>query len=120
MRGIRQRAGPALRSEQFRHVRPQIVSEKLPIEAVRPGNISRIMYNCVSRSMPPPPPTLDGLESVLESIASDARIPPSFAEWIRESLRYGGRKIRILRYIQAHSDENETPRLLDIGAQFCA
>jgi SAM-dependent methyltransferase len=78
------------------------------------------MYNYVSHSMPPPPPTLDGLKFVLESIASDPRIPPNFAEWIRESLRYGGRKIRILRYIQAHSEEDQTPRLLDIGAQFGA
>jgi SAM-dependent methyltransferase len=70
--------------------------------------------------MPHSPPTLDGLESVLESIASDPRIPPNFAEWIRDSLRYGGRKIRILRYIQAHASKNETPRLLDVGAQFGA
>ncbi len=66
------------------------------------------------------PPTLNGLESVLESIASDARIPPNFAEWIRDSLRRGGRKIRILRYILAHAPENQTPRLLDVGAQFGA
>ena len=70
--------------------------------------------------MPPPPPTLDGLESVLESIAGDARITPNFADWIRQSLRYGGRKIRILRYIQAHAPEKQTPRLLDVGAQFGA
>jgi SAM-dependent methyltransferase len=70
--------------------------------------------------MSPSPPTLDGLESVLESIASDARVPPNFAEWIRESLRYAGRKIRTLRYIRSHLGENETPRLLDVGAQFGA
>jgi SAM-dependent methyltransferase len=70
--------------------------------------------------MPLPPPTLDGLESVLESIAGDARIPPNYSDWIRESLRYGGRKIRILRYIQAHAREKQTPRLLDVGAQFGA
>jgi SAM-dependent methyltransferase len=67
-----------------------------------------------------PLPKLDGLESVLESLAGDARIPPNFADWIRESLRYGGRKIRILRYIQAHALQNEMPRLLDVGAQFGA
>jgi|HubBroStandDraft_6_1064221.scaffolds.fasta_scaffold65502_4 SAM-dependent methyltransferase len=63
-------------------------------------------------------PTLKGLEKVLEEIASDPRIPPNFAEWIRDTLRYGGRKIRILRYIQTHIPENQTPRLLDVGAQF--
>ena len=70
--------------------------------------------------MPQAPPTLDGLESVLESIAGDARIPPNFAEWIRDSLRYGGRKVRILRYILAHTPVNQTPRLLDVGTQFGA
>jgi SAM-dependent methyltransferase len=65
-------------------------------------------------------PTLKGLEKVLEEIASDSRIPSNFAEWIRDSLRYGGRKIRILRYILTHTSENQTPRLLDIGAQFGA
>src|SRR5580658_1279294 len=79
-----------------------------------------IVYNSASHAMPLPLPTLDGLESVLESIASDPRIPPNFAEWIRDSLRYGGRKIRILRYIQAHARKNESPRLLDVGAQFGA
>ena len=65
-------------------------------------------------------PTLEGLEKVLEAIAGDSRIPPNFADWIRDSLRYGGRKIRILRYILAHTPENQTPRLLDLGAQFGA
>ena len=65
-------------------------------------------------------PTLEGLRKVLEAIAGDRRIPPNFAEWIRDTLRYGGRKIRILRYILAHTPENQTPRLLDVGAQFGA
>jgi SAM-dependent methyltransferase len=65
-------------------------------------------------------PTLDGLQKVLEAIAGDPRIPPNFAEWIRDTLRYGGRKIRILRYILAHTPETQTPRLLDVGAQFGA
>jgi SAM-dependent methyltransferase len=65
-------------------------------------------------------PTLEGLQKILEAIAGDSRIPPNFAEWIRDTLRYGGRKIRILRYIQAHTPENQTPRLLDVGAQFGA
>jgi SAM-dependent methyltransferase len=65
-------------------------------------------------------PTLEGLAKVLEEIAGDARIPPNFAAWIRDSLRHGGRKIRILRYILAHPPENQTPRLLDVGAQFGA
>jgi SAM-dependent methyltransferase len=78
------------------------------------------MYNSAGLAMPQLPPTLDALESVLESIAGDARIPPNLADWIRDSLRYGGRKIRILRYIQAHATGNETPRLLDVGAQFGA
>jgi SAM-dependent methyltransferase len=65
-------------------------------------------------------PTLEGFKKVLESIASDSRIPPNFAEWIRDNLRCGGRKIRILRYVLAHTPENQTPRLLDVGAQFGA
>jgi SAM-dependent methyltransferase len=65
-------------------------------------------------------PTLEGLKKVLEEIAGDSRIPPNFAEWIRHTLRYGGRKIRILRYVQAHTPENQTPQLLDVGAQFGA
>jgi SAM-dependent methyltransferase len=66
------------------------------------------------------PPTLAGLQKVLEEIAGDSRIPPNFAEWIRDTLRYGGRKMRILRYIRAHTPENQAPRLLDVGAQFGA
>jgi SAM-dependent methyltransferase len=65
-------------------------------------------------------PTLEGLEKILEAIAGDSRIPPNFAEWIRDSLRYGGRKVRILRYVLAHTPKNQTPRLLDVGAQFGA
>jgi len=65
-------------------------------------------------------PTLEGLEEILEEIAGDSRIPPNFAEWIRDTLRYGGRKMRILRYIRAHIPENRTPRLVDVGAQFGA
>ena len=65
-------------------------------------------------------PTLEGLEEILEEIAGDSRIPPNFAEWIRDTLRYGGRKLRILRYIRAHTSENRTPRLVDLGAQFGA
>jgi len=66
------------------------------------------------------PPTLAGLQKVLEEIADDSRIPPNFAEWIRDTLRYGGRKLRILRYIRTHTPENQTPRLVDVGAQFGA
>ena len=65
-------------------------------------------------------PTLEGFEKVLDAIAGDSRISPNFAAWIRDTLRYGGRKIRILRYIQAHAPENQSPRLLDVGAQFGA
>lgn len=65
-------------------------------------------------------PTLEGFEEILGEIAGDSRIPPNFAEWIRDSLRYGGRKLRILRYIRAHTAENQTPRLVDVGAQFGA
>ena len=70
--------------------------------------------------MPCEPPTLAGLQKVLEEIAGDSRIPPNFAEWIRDTLCYGGRKLRILSYIQAHGAENQSPRLLDVGAQFGA
>jgi SAM-dependent methyltransferase len=65
-------------------------------------------------------PTLEDLKEVLEEIAGDSRIPMNFAEWVRGTLRYGGRKMRILRYIRARTPENQTPRLLDIGAQFGA
>jgi SAM-dependent methyltransferase len=65
-------------------------------------------------------PTLDGLRRVLEAVAGDSRIPLNYADWIRDTLRYGGRKIRILRYVLAHTPENQTPRLLDVGAQFGA
>jgi SAM-dependent methyltransferase len=65
-------------------------------------------------------PTLEDLKEVLEEIAGDSRIPTNFAEWVRGTLRYGGRKMRILRYIRARTPENQTPRLLDIGAQFGA
>jgi SAM-dependent methyltransferase len=65
-------------------------------------------------------PTLEGLEKVLSAIADDPRIPPNFPAWIRDTLRCGGRKIRILQYILAHTPENRKPRLLDVGAQFGA
>ena len=42
----------------------------------------------------------------------------NFAEWIRYTLRRGGRKIRILRYVLALTPENQMPRLLDVGSQF--
>src|ERR1700693_3271438 len=70
--------------------------------------------------MPRERPTLEGLQKLLDAIAGDSSIPPNFADWIRDTLRYGGRKIRILRYIQAHTPENQTARLLDVGAQFGA
>ena len=64
-------------------------------------------------------PTLDGLEQVLELIASDPRIPPNFSGWIRGSLRSGGGKNRVLRYILDHARSGSAPpRILDVGAQF--
>jgi SAM-dependent methyltransferase len=71
-------------------------------------------------AIPSERPTLEGLQKVLEAIAADSRISPNFADWIRDTLRYGGRKVRILRYILAHTPERQTPRLLDVGAQFGA
>jgi SAM-dependent methyltransferase len=65
-------------------------------------------------------PTLEDLKKVLEAVAGDSRIPPNYADWIRDTLRYGGRKIRTLRYVLALTSENQTPRLLDVGAQFGA
>src|SRR5215469_9289980 len=66
-------------------------------------------------------PTLEGLEAVLEGIASDSRLPPEYSDWIRASLRNGGWKIRTLRYILDHSPTNSNPpRLLDVGAQFAS
>jgi len=64
-------------------------------------------------------PTLDGLEQVLELIASDPRVPPNFPDWIRGSIRSGGGKNRVLRYILSHAPSGSTPpRMLDVGAQF--
>ena len=64
-------------------------------------------------------PTLDGLEQVLELIASDPRMPSNFPDWIRGSLRSGVGKIRVLRYILDHASSGATPpRILDVGAQF--
>ena len=64
-------------------------------------------------------PTLDGLEQVLELIASDPRIPPNFAGWIRASLRSGGGKNRVLRYTLDHAPPGGAPPcILDVGAQF--
>src|ERR1700693_4342866 len=65
-------------------------------------------------------PTLEGLKEVLEEHDGDSKIAPHFSEWIRDTLLYGGRKMRILRYIRAHTPENQMPRLLDVGAQFGA
>jgi SAM-dependent methyltransferase len=64
-------------------------------------------------------PTLDGLEQILERIASDARMPPNFPDWIRGSIRSGGGKNRVLRYVLEHAPADATPpRVLDVGAQF--
>ena len=66
-------------------------------------------------------PTLEGLEQVLEMIASDPRIPPNFRDWIRASIRSGGAKNQVLRYILDHAPSGGTaPRVLDVGAQFGA
>jgi SAM-dependent methyltransferase len=64
-------------------------------------------------------PTLDGLEQVLDLIASDPRMPPNFPDWIRGSIRSGGRKNQVLRYVLSHVPPGATPpRVLDVGAQF--
>lgn len=63
-------------------------------------------------------PTLEALRKVLEAIAGDLRIPPNFAEWIRDTLRCNRRKIRILRYVLAYTPEYQMSRLLDVGSQF--
>ena len=65
-------------------------------------------------------PSLQDFKKVLDAIAGDSRVPQNFAEWICDTLRYGGRKIRILQYILAHTSKNQTPLLLDVGAQFGA
>jgi SAM-dependent methyltransferase len=63
--------------------------------------------------------TLEGFEQILDLIASDSRLPPHYSEWVRASLRTGGWKIRILRYVLDHALEKSTPpALLDVGAQF--
>jgi len=64
-------------------------------------------------------PTLDGLDRVLERIASDPRMPGNFSDWIRRSGRSGVGKIQILRYILKNVPPGAvSPRLLDVGAQF--
>jgi SAM-dependent methyltransferase len=66
-------------------------------------------------------PTLEGLEQVLERIASDPRMPANFPDWIRRSLRSGVGKIQVLRYILDHAPSGSTsPRILDVGAQFAS
>lgn len=71
--------------------------------------------------MDPQRPTLEGLEEVLEQIASDSRLPPEYSGWIRSTIRTGGWKIRTLRYIFDHAPANSNPpRLLDVGAQFAS
>jgi SAM-dependent methyltransferase len=66
-------------------------------------------------------PTLEGLEQTLEMIASDPRIPPNFRDWIRASIRSGGGKNQVLRYILDHAPSGgAAPRVLDVGAQFGA
>jgi SAM-dependent methyltransferase len=63
--------------------------------------------------------TVEGLEEVLEIIASDPRLPPNYSDWIRASLRSGGWKTRILNYILDHARrESGQPTLLDVGTQF--
>jgi len=69
--------------------------------------------------MPEKRPTLDGLEEVLELIASDPRMPLNFPGWIRASLRSGVGKVRVLRHILDHAPSGaDPPRILDVGAQF--
>src|SRR5882672_6543490 len=69
--------------------------------------------------MPEKRPTLEGLEQVLELIASDPRLPPNFPDWVRSSLRTGGWKLRILARILEDFPANAAqPSLLDVGAQF--
>jgi SAM-dependent methyltransferase len=69
--------------------------------------------------MPEKRPTLEGLEQVLDLIASDPRLPPNFPGWVRSSLRTGGWKLRILGRILEDSPAHVAqPSLLDVGAQF--
>jgi 2-polyprenyl-3-methyl-5-hydroxy-6-metoxy-1,4-benzoquinol methylase len=64
-------------------------------------------------------PTLEGLEHVLEEIASDTRLPENYPDWVRGSLRTGGWKVRILRRIlEQPPTKPAQPSLLDVGAQF--
>jgi SAM-dependent methyltransferase len=66
-----------------------------------------------------PRPALEGLESVLESIASDSRLPPNYSQWVRASLRMAGWKVRTLQYVLDHAPANSNPpSILDVGAQF--
>jgi SAM-dependent methyltransferase len=64
-------------------------------------------------------PTLEAFEQILELIAKDPRLSPSYSEWVRASLRTAGWKIRILSYMLDHTPANSSsPSLLDVGAQF--
>jgi SAM-dependent methyltransferase len=66
-------------------------------------------------------PTLEGLDQVLERIASDPRMPANFRDWIRRSPRSSVGKIRVLRYILDHAASVATsPHILDVGAQFAS
>jgi SAM-dependent methyltransferase len=66
-------------------------------------------------------PTLEGLEQVIERIASDPRMPSNFRDWIRRSPRSSVGKIPVLRYILDHAASGAaSPRILDVGAQFAS
>lgn len=69
--------------------------------------------------MPEQRPTLEGLEQVLDLIATDPRIPTEFPDWVRSSIRTSGWKLRSLGYILDHAPSSGAPpSLLDVGTQF--
>lgn len=69
--------------------------------------------------MPENQPNLEGLEEVLEAIATHPRLPTNFPDWVRASARTGEFKVRVLRHILAHAPGNVAQAsLLDVGAQF--
>jgi SAM-dependent methyltransferase len=66
-------------------------------------------------------PSLEGLEQVLNLIASDPRLPQNLPDWIRASLRTSGLKLQILQRVFSQSSKGAPdPSLLDVGAQFAS
>src|SRR5208282_5249831 len=83
-----------------------------------PATVGLAGRPAVPNSMSQTLPSLEGLDAVLESLAADPRMPPNFPDWIRDTIKNGGGKIRVMRYILDHAPPGGAPlRVLDVGAQ---